>query len=97
MHLHGPRTLRLAALDLAVSSLAPGGWFLMEGFDVSQAEGGVGPDDPDRLWRMDDILAAISGLDLVEALRGPSRLDEGPRHQGLARIVRVCARRPEAG
>jgi SAM-dependent methyltransferase len=94
MHLHGPRALRRAALERAVAALAPGGWFLMEGFDVAQAEGAIGPDDPDRLWRMDDIRAMIASLELVEALSGPARLDEGPRHRGVAHILRVCARRP---
>ena len=35
-----------------------------------------------------------AGLEVLELLEGAVRLDEGPRHQGLAEVVRAVLRRP---
>jgi len=95
IYLQGPSELRLRALSLAVSALAPGGWLVVEGFAKAQAlRPGMGPDDPDRLYGLAELHRAAAGLQVIEALCGEVFLDEGTRHQGLAEVVRFTARRP---
>lgn len=94
IYLQGTSPLRYRALEVAVAALAPGGWLVMEGFSKAQGpRPGLGPDDADRLYDLDELYAAARGLDVVEALAGRVRLDEGARHQGTAEIVRFTARR----
>ncbi|MEO3431390.1 class I SAM-dependent methyltransferase [Pelagibius sp. CAU 1746] len=95
IYLQGTRGLRLRALEVAAGALAPGGWLVVEGFSKAQAgRPDIGPDDPDRLYDLEELRAAASGLEVVEALAGRLRLDEGPRHRGEAEVVRFAARRP---
>lgn len=95
IYLQGPSKLRLRALSLAVSALAPGGWLVVEGFAKAQAlRPEMGPDDPDRLYGLAELHRATVGLQVIEALCGEVLLDEGPRHRGLAEVVRFTARRP---
>ena len=94
IYLQGTSALRHRALEVAVAALAPGGWLVVEGFSKAQAKrSGLGPDDPDRLYDLDELYLAAKGLDVVEALAGRVCLDEGTRHQGAAQVVRVVARR----
>ncbi len=92
LYLQGPRALRRHALGLAAGALSPGGWLLLEGFALAQAPGGMGPDDPDKLWSLED-LAPAEGLEIWECLAGRVRLDEGAAHRGTAEVVRLLARR----
>jgi hypothetical protein len=95
IYLQGPSKLRLRALSLAVSALAPGGWLVVEGFAKAQAlRPEMGPDDPDRLYGLAELHRAAAGLQVIEALCGEVLLEEGPRHRGLAEVVRFAARRP---
>lgn len=95
IYLQGPSPLRQRALDVAAAALAPGGWLVVEGFAKAQAaRPGMGPDDPDRLYDLDEICAVARGFDVIEALAGRVHLDEGPRHRGEAEVVRFAARRP---
>ena len=95
IYLQGTSALRRRALDVAVTALAPGGWLVVEGFSKAQApRAGMGPDDPDRLYDLEELHAAAPGLQVVEALAGRVRLDEGPRHRGDAEVIRFAARRP---
>jgi SAM-dependent methyltransferase len=95
IYLQGTRALRLRTLKVAAAALAPGGWLVVEGFSKAQGpRPGIGPDDADRLYDLAELQAAASGLEVVEALAGRLRLDEGPRHRGEAEVVRFAARRP---
>jgi hypothetical protein len=95
IYLQGTSAVRHRALDVAAAALASGGWLVVEGFSKQQAlRPGMGPDDPDRLYDLDELCAAAKGLDVVEALAGRVRLNEGIRHQGEAEVVRFVARRP---
>ena len=96
IYLQGTAALRRRALETAAAALAPGGWLVVEGFSKAQAErADMGPDDAGRLYDLAEIEAACPGLEIVEALTGRVRLDEGPRHRGIAQIVRFAARRAE--
>ena len=95
IYLQGIAALRRRALEVAAAALAPGGWLVVEGFSKAQAaRPDIGPNDPDRLYDLAEIAAAVPDLQAVEALAGRVRLDEGPRHRGEAEIVRFAARRP---
>ena len=45
---------------------------------------------------MTDLLDALDGLDVMEALKGRIRVNEGLRHRGEARIARLLLRKPAA-
>lgn len=95
LYLHTAPEIRARALGIAAAALAPGGWLLVEGFSTAQAErAGLGPDDPSKLYTLDALRRAASGLTILEALEGEALLDEGPKHQGLARVARLLARKP---
>ena len=93
--LHGPAALRRRVVEMGSRALAPGGWLLVEGFAKAQADcPDVGPDQPGKLYDLAELEAWTGGLVLVEALAGRVRLDEGPRHSGVAEMVRLATRRP---
>ena len=52
----------------------------------------MGPDDPDRLYSLAELQEVLPGLQVVEALVGRVRLEEGARHHGEAEVVRYAAR-----
>jgi SAM-dependent methyltransferase len=95
LFLHGPPELRARAVRAAAAALAPGGWFVLEGFSVARdgAEP-MGPDEPAKRWRLDALVELLPGFTLIEAFEGRTRLDEGPRHRGLAAVTRLAARAP---
>lgn len=96
IYLHCEPEVRLRALGLAASALAPGGWVVVEGFSKAQAErAGMGPDRPEPLYSIDELEAACRGMTVVEALAGRVLLDEGGMHRGEAEIVRFAARRDQ--
>ena len=89
--------VRLRAVRVAVAALAPGGWFIAEGFAPSpddQEPGlGLGPENPDLLYNLQDLLAAADGLEIVEAEISRVHLNEGTRHQGDATVTRLLLRK----
>ena len=96
IYLQGTSALRLRTLRLGAAALTPGGWLVVEGFSKKQAgRPDIGPDDPDRLYSLEEVRAAAQRLEVVEALAGRILLEEGPRHSGEAEVVRFAARRPE--
>ena len=93
-YLHCEREVRQRAVEVAAAHLEPGGWFVAEGFAADFGDGPrMGPGDPDLLYDVADFDKWLAGFELVEALRGTIRLQEGSKHQGLAQVVRYAARR----
>jgi hypothetical protein len=43
---------------------------------------------------MGDLLDALQGFEVMEALKGRIRVNEGLRHRGEARVVRLLLRNP---
>ena len=86
---HLPSDDRALVAQRAVDALAPGGLLVLEGFSPAQ-EGrrSGGPRDPALLWTADEARHLFGGLRLLECLGGTVLLDEGPRHQGEAEIIR---------
>lgn len=91
---HLPPEDRAIACEGALRALAPGGLLLMECFTPAQ-EGrrSGGPKDPALLWSRALVERHFAGLEVLELLEGMVRLDEGPRHQGPAEVVRAVLRR----
>ena len=97
-YLQLPADERRAAVRGAVSSLAPGGTFLLVAHDSTNlTEGTGGPQDPAVLMTAEDVLADLDGIDVevVRAGRVARRLE--PEHGGddaltawdcLVRLVR---------
>lgn len=95
MYLQCEAAVRLHAARTAAAALAPGGWFVAEGFAPAGAGGrSLGPEDPDLLYELGDLLDVLPGLEVMEALKGRIRVNEGLRHRGEARIARLLLRKP---
>ena len=92
---HLPPEDRAIACAGAMRALAPGGLLLLECFSPAQ-EGrrSGGPKDPALLWTRALVEQHFAGLEVLELLEGTVALDEGPRHQGRAEVVRAVLRRP---
>lgn len=91
-YLQGPRDLRQQCIATSVHALAPGGWFVLEGFAKTPAPS-IGPENPDNRYDLDETLDWLNSLEIIEALSGQVLLDEGTRHQGAAQIIRILARK----
>lgn len=94
IYLHLPPADRAAAARGVLQSLKPGGLLALECFTpAQQGRRSGGPKQPDLLWSraiVEDLFGTLEVLDLLE---GTISLDEGPRHQGPAEVVRALLRR----
>jgi len=90
---HLPPADRALVAGRAAAALAPGGLLVLEGFTPAQ-EGrrSGGPRDPSLLLSAALVRHHFAGLELLECLEGTVRLDEGPKHQGEAEVVRAVLR-----
>ncbi|MEM8597195.1 MAG: class I SAM-dependent methyltransferase [Pseudomonadota bacterium] len=96
LFLQVPSGLRSRVLGLGAAALAPGGLLIVEGFAgaADDARPG-GPGATAVRWQTEETVALIeaAGCTVLDALEGLSTLDDGPRHQGRARVLRLVARR----
>lgn len=95
---HLPPEDRARAARAVLRALAPGGLLILECFTPAQ-EGrrSGGPKDPALLWSRAIVEAEFATLDILELTEGAVLLDEGPRHQGLAEVVRAVLRKGSVG
>ena len=92
---HLPPEDRALACAGALRALAPRGLLILECFTPAQhGRRSGGPKDPALLWSRALVERHFAGLEVLELLEGTVALDEGPRHQGPAEIVRAVLRRP---
>lgn len=92
---HLPPADRLVVARGVARALKPGGLLVLEGF--SPAQGGRrsgGPREAALLWTRAAADAAFAGLELLECTEGTVVLDEGPKHQGPAEVLRGVWRKP---
>lgn len=94
IYLHLPPADRAAAAVGVLRSLAPGGLLALECFSPAQ-EGrrSGGPKIPALLWSRAIVEELFGSLEVLELLEGAVHLDEGPRHQGPAEVVRALLRK----
>jgi hypothetical protein len=92
---HLPPADRSIAAAGCRRALAPGGLLALECFTPAQAgRRSGGPQDPALLWHRALVEQLFAGLAVEELLEGTVLLDEGPRHQGHAEVVRALLRQP---
>jgi SAM-dependent methyltransferase len=92
MYLHIPSARRRVVHEMAVAALAPGGTFLLLGHDLANLTDGVGgPRDPDLLYRAEEIVSELPGVE-VEKATTVLRNVAGEERDAIDTLVR--ARRP---
>jgi SAM-dependent methyltransferase len=95
--LHLPPGDRAAVVAGALRALAPGGLLALECFTpAQQGRRSGGPREPALLWTRELADESFSSLEVLECLEGTVLLDEGPKHQGAAEVVRGLWRRRPA-
>ena len=91
-YLHVPPALWRPVLRRAVAAVAPGGTLLLVGHDSTNlTEGTGGPQDLERLWALDDVVAALGDLVVRRASRVRRPVEGAPR-DAIDTLVR--AQRP---
>jgi SAM-dependent methyltransferase len=91
---HLPPADRAVVVARAAAALAPGGLLVLEGFTAAQEDRrSGGPRDAELLWSAALVREGFAGLELLECLEGTVLLDEGPKHQGHAEVVRALLRK----
>ena len=77
--------------------MRPGGVLVLEAYTPDQiARGTGGPRDPDMLVTLADLTAELAGLEFVHARELDREVREGAYHTGVASVVQVVGRRPDA-
>jgi SAM-dependent methyltransferase len=95
IYVHLPPADRAAAAAGVRRALVPGGRLALECFTPAQ-EGrrSGGPKDPSLLWTRALVQKCFPDLEVEALLEGTVLLDEGPRHQGHAEVVRALLKQP---
>jgi SAM-dependent methyltransferase len=94
IYLHLPPADRSAAARGVVRALKPGGLLALECFTpAQQGRRSGGPKMVELLWSRAIVEELFGGLEVLELLEGTVSLDEGPRHQGPAEVVRALLRK----
>lgn len=91
---HLPSPLKSPFFEKLVESLAPGGLLILEGFRKEQlgfASGG--PKDPDMLFSSEQLANDFKLLSKLNITEETVWLDEGPGHQGEAKVVRLLGKK----
>lgn len=93
---HLPDRERQALHPRIRQALKPGGIFLTEQFEPRQlTKTSGGPPDLDLLPQLTELERAFSGWRILVARYETTPLDEGPKHQGEAHVVRFIAQKPD--
>jgi SAM-dependent methyltransferase len=91
---HFPGTIRTQVHQSLAGALKPGGLYLLEAFHERQrGRSSGGPKDVDMLSSMEKLRSDFQDLEMLELLEGTIVLDEGPKHQGEAWVVRMVGRK----
>lgn len=94
MFVHLPPEIRRDVHRRLCRALKPGGVLILEGFDRSHAGlPGGGPRDPAWLFDAATLREDFADCDDLAIELIDTELDEGPHHQGRARVLRAHGRR----
>lgn len=94
--LHLAEPVRQQVHQLAIDALKPGGMIILEAFTPDQL--GLpsgGPKDAAYMYTADDLRKDFASIDIEALAELDIILDEGPGHQGPAKVVRMIASKPE--
>lgn len=87
---HLPRRVRVALHAAVVRGLQPGGVFVLESYTPKQIGRGTGgPQDPDMLASLAELLEELEGLEFVHACELEREVCEGAYHTGVASVVQL--------
>lgn len=94
IYVHLPPEDRAVVAEGAIHALAPGGLLALECFSPAQ-EGrrSGGPREPSLLFTRAIAETLFGQLATLELLEGTVLLDEGPKHQGPAEVIRALFRK----
>jgi hypothetical protein len=88
IYAHLPSKIRSDVHQRIGQGLQPGGLFLLEAFHPRQRDyPSGGPRDPDLLYQVEDVLADLPDLTIIDALEGQTLLAEGYGHVGLGYVT----------
>jgi len=88
---------RKVLFDGFLAALKPGGTLLMEGYGVRQLQyKSGGPGKLEHLYTEEALRQAFRNWDVVSLREYEATLDEGPKHNGMAALVDLVARKPAA-
>jgi SAM-dependent methyltransferase len=94
IYLHLAPPDRVAAASGVLRAMKPGGLLMIECFSPAQTgRRSGGPKDPALLWTRATVDELFGAMEVLELLEGTVALDEGPRHQGPAEVVRALLRK----
>ena len=94
IYVHAAGEQRRALHAEAQALLAPGGVVLLEAFTPDQLEHtSGGPRDVSMLYTAELLAKDFQGLQVQSLQEVSTTLDEGPGHQGPARVVRLVAKK----
>ena len=94
IYLHLPPALRAPVHRKLVQALRPGGLLVLEAFHPDQLPlTSGGPKDLAMLYTLDMLRADFAGLNELLAEETDTVLDEGPGHQGPAKVTRWVGQR----
>jgi len=87
---HLPRRIRVPLYASIVRGLRPGGVLVMEAYTPKQIGRGTGgPQDPDMMLSLADLMEELAGLKFVHACELEREVREGAYHTGLASVVQM--------
>lgn len=87
---HMPSSIRQQIHRKLLGYLKPGGTLILEGFSKAQlGNPSGGPKDPDWLYSVDDLRADFLPLTHMSVEEADVHLNEGPYHQGAAKVIRL--------
>ncbi len=92
---HLPVSLRADFHRNMAAALRPGGWLILEGFNLEQLQfQSGGPRDHAMLFTEEMLRGDFEALEIISLESKQLLLDEGPYHQGEAAVIRLLARKP---
>jgi hypothetical protein len=94
IYCHLQPAIRSIFFNDLVESLAPGGTLILEAFRKEQAglKSG-GPSDPELLYTANQLAGDFRELSTLDITQETVWLDEGPGHQGEAKVVRLIGKK----